>query len=132
MKSVMLGVTKDESTMFTSLFQAHTPGGYDFLFQTILDNSPRGKVDKLYDALEFEDPSTTKRDDLVTCLATRVLNDKLFHVPSRLCANVLSSHTHFETHERLAVYVYQLNATVAEIDDGRGMGALLSFTYLEK
>lgn len=52
-KSVMLGVTKDESTMFTSLFQAHTPASYMMHWSLRIHQRRRGMISSLVLLLEF-------------------------------------------------------------------------------
>lgn len=88
--------------------------------QTILAAAPRDKLDQLYPP-EFPEGGPP---NLIKGPWADVMNDRPFHVPGAVCADILSSTPHAESKEGLGVYVYQLNATVHSIEDGRGLGAL--------
>lgn len=120
-KSVMLGVTKDEGSLFVSLLEAYKPDGYDLMCRTFLAVAPRAEVERLYPP-EFN--FTSGASKLTTGPGAEVLNDWPFQVPGALCAEILSSTTNAKSKERLRVFVYQLNATVNSIEEGRGLGAL--------
>ncbi|KAG0152571.1 hypothetical protein CROQUDRAFT_650017 [Cronartium quercuum f. sp. fusiforme G11] len=124
-KSVMVGTTKDEGSMFALLLQTHKSGGYDFMCKTMLTRAPREEIDRLY-PVSFPTEKSSGPPDFTTGSWNDAMIDCAFKIPMEYTANILSSTLHAETQEPLPVYMYQLNATVDAIEDGRGLGAFHS------
>ncbi|KAH9814468.1 carboxylesterase [Melampsora americana] len=124
-KSVMLGVTKDEASMFVMLLQADSKGGYDFMCERMYPKIPREHLDKLYPP-EFPTRKSEGSPDYTSGVGCQLVSDQAFNAPTENWANILSSTPHAQTGERLSVYMYKLSATVDKIDDGRGLGAFHS------
>ncbi|EGG05224.1 carboxylesterase [Melampsora larici-populina 98AG31] len=124
-KSVMLGVTKDEGSMFVMLLQATSKGGYDFMCERMYSKIPREHLDKLYPPV-FPDSKSGGTSDYTSSVACQLISDQAFNAPTENCANILSSTPNAQTGERLSVYMYKLSATVDKIEDGRGLGAFHS------
>ncbi|EGG05226.1 carboxylesterase [Melampsora larici-populina 98AG31] len=124
-KSVMLGVTEDEGSIFVLFTQAHLPDGYDTLCHQMLPGVSREDLDKVYPPL-FPNGTSGKTPDYTSVVGCQALSDRLFNAPLECCANIWSSTLNSQSHEHLSIYMYKLNATVHKIEDGRGLGAFHS------
>ncbi|KAG0152570.1 hypothetical protein CROQUDRAFT_129508 [Cronartium quercuum f. sp. fusiforme G11] len=124
-KSVLLGVNKDEGTMFALMFKSYTPAGYDFVCRVMMPKAPREEIDRLY-PINFSNQESIQNLDFTTCSGIQLLSDQPFNVPMEHLANILSSTCHIETGEPISVYMYRLDATVHTIESGSGLGAFHS------
>ncbi|EGG05225.1 carboxylesterase [Melampsora larici-populina 98AG31] len=125
LKSVLLGTTKDEGSIFAMLFQGVSKDGYDLMCERMYSKVPRAHLDKLYPPV-FPDIKSGESPDYASSVACQLLSDQIFIAPTENCAKILSSTPNAQTGERLSVYMYKLNATVDKIEDGRGLGAFHS------
>lgn len=126
-KSVMVGVTKDEGSVFALVMQTHKPAGYEHMFKTMVTRASREEVDSLYTPAFPPVQSNITGDtkiDFTAGTGAQIVSDYALVVPMELTANILSSANHCKTQERVSVYMYKLDATVTAIENGRGLGAL--------
>jgi len=123
LKSVLMGHTKDEGSIFAFFFQTTTKEGYENVLRKRCPFSPQTKIDKLYpppEDLETQPPLTT---DWKNCVGSRLIADQLCEGPLENLALAFDEVKHHQTGESCKLYLYQLNETLPSIDRGLDWGA---------
>lgn len=123
LKSVLMGHTKDEGSIFAFFFQTTTKEGYENVLRKRCPFSPQTKIDKLYpppEDLETQPPLTT---DWKSCVGSRLIADQLCEGPLENLALAFDEVKHHQTGESCKLYLYQLNETLPSIDRGLNWGA---------
>ncbi|KAH9454633.1 hypothetical protein MJO28_007627 [Puccinia striiformis f. sp. tritici] len=123
LKSLMMGHTKDEGSIFAFFFQTTTKEGYANVLRKRCPFSPQTKIDKLYpppEALETHKPLAM---DWKNCAGSRLIADQLCESPMENLAMAFDDVKHHSTGEQCKVFFYQLNEKLPSIDPGLDWGA---------
>ncbi|EFP83441.2 uncharacterized protein PGTG_08627 [Puccinia graminis f. sp. tritici CRL 75-36-700-3] len=124
LKSLLMGHTKDEGSIFAFFFQTTTKEGYEHVLRKRCPFSPQNKIEKLYpppEDLETQTPLTT---DWKNCAGSRLIADQLCESPMENLAMSFDEVKHHVTGEPCKLFFYQLNENLPSIDRGLDWGAL--------
>ncbi|KAH9460402.1 hypothetical protein MJO28_017882 [Puccinia striiformis f. sp. tritici] len=125
-ESVIMGVCKDEGSLFAHMCQTHTPAGYAFSQMELLGGVTHDKFAHLYHnpaQAEIDNPGEGSILDLTQCSGSQPIGDILFKAPTELMLSALDGAKNFESQKPLSIYVYNLEGTAVETNaPGRFFG----------
>ncbi|KAA1091025.1 hypothetical protein PGT21_021110 [Puccinia graminis f. sp. tritici] len=125
-ESVMMGVCKDEGSLFAYMCQSHTPPGYQFSQIELLNGASYAQLDPLYrlpNQDQIDNPVDGIPLDLAQCSGSQPAGDRLFKVPMELLLCALDDTKNAETQKPLSIFVYTLEGTAVETNSpGRSFG----------
>ncbi|PLW49300.1 hypothetical protein PCASD_02716 [Puccinia coronata f. sp. avenae] len=123
LKSIMMGHTKDEGSIFAFLFQTTTKEGYENVLKKRCPFSPQTKIDELYSLPENLETQAPLNTDWKNCVGSRLIADQLCESPLENLALAFDEVKHHQTGESCQLFFYQLNEKIPTIDRGSDWGA---------
>ncbi|OAV95589.1 hypothetical protein PTTG_26599 [Puccinia triticina 1-1 BBBD Race 1] len=123
LKSLLMGHTKDEGSIFAYFFQTTSKEGYENVLKKRCPFSPQNKIDKLYPPPEDLETQTALTMDWKNCAGSRLIADQLCESPMENLAMVLDGVKHHVTAEPCELFFYQINENLPSIDRGLDWGA---------
>jgi hypothetical protein len=124
LKSLLMGHTKDEGSIFAFFFQTTTKEGYEHVLRKRCPFSPQNKIEKLYPPPEDHETQTPLTTNWKNCAGSRLIADQLCESPMENLAMAFDEVKHHVTGEPCKLFFYQLNENLPSIDRGLDWGAL--------
>ncbi|BFZ56085.1 hypothetical protein PYCC9005_003127 [Savitreella phatthalungensis] len=114
LESVMLGVTRDEGTMFAEFFgMTGSQQAVDGLVDAMGPAS--AKLRSIYSGLDKAVELAEQDPNLVSHPAARMLHDTIFEAPVAFAAHALRARRHADTGKECSVYLYRSETVVPQL-----------------
>lgn len=123
LKSVMMGHTKDEGSIFSFFFQTQSKEGLEKVLAKRCPFSSRSKIEKLYPFPECKEAQSPMDLDWKNSSGSRLIADQLCESPMENLAQALDGVKHHATGEYCRLFFYELNENLPSIDLGSEWGS---------